>query len=93
MVLKWEAILIALLVFLVVFLTVRIVSVGSLAAALTLVGVQAVELYALPAWAPAREVFVFSVLAAGLVFVKHRTNIRRLLAGEEKRLALGKGSS
>lgn len=92
LVLKWEAVLISAVVFLVVFLVAGIVSVGSLAAALTLVGVQAVELGAFPAWAPTREVFVFSVLAAALVFVKHRSNIRRLLAGQEKKLALGKGN-
>jgi glycerol-3-phosphate acyltransferase PlsY len=93
LVLKWEAVLISALVFLIAFLAVRIVSVGSLVAAATLVGVQAVELRAFPAWAPTREVFAFSVLAAALVFVKHRSNIRRLLAGEEKRLAAGKGST
>lgn len=92
LVLKWEAVLISAIVFLIVFLIVRIVSVGSLVAAVSLVGVQAIELRAFQDWAPTWEVFVFSVLAAVLVFVKHRSNIRRLLAGEEKKLAPQKGS-
>jgi glycerol-3-phosphate acyltransferase PlsY len=92
LILKWEAVLISALVFVIIFLVVRIVSVGSLAAALTIVGVQLVELGGFPGWAPSPEVFVFSVLAVTLIFVKHRENIRRLLSGEEKRLAVGKGN-
>ncbi|MFH1737793.1 MAG: glycerol-3-phosphate 1-O-acyltransferase PlsY [bacterium] len=93
LVLKWEAILISGAVFLLVFLVTRIVSVGSLSAALALVVIEVIEYALFPSWAPTWEVFGFSVLAAALIFIKHRSNIRRLLAGEEKRLALRKGDS
>ena len=93
LILKWEAILIALAVFLVVFGIARIVSLGSLSAAVALVAVQCVEFAFYPSYAPGQEVFIFSLLAAILVFVKHRSNIRRLLAGEENRLLSKKGDS
>ena len=89
--LKWEAILISAAVFLLVFSITRIVSIGSLSAALVLVCVEIVEFAFFPSWAPTREVFIFSVLAAALIVIKHRSNIRRLLTGEEKRMIAGKG--
>ena len=93
LVLKWEAILVCVAVFLIVFAATRIVSLGSLLAAVTLVLVQIIEFFYFPAWSPSTEIFVFSVLAAILVVIKHRSNIRRLLAGQENKLSLSKGNS
>ncbi len=93
LVLKWEAVLFSAVVFVLVFLLVRIVSVGSLAAALSLVAVMAIEMRWFPDSAPPLEVFLFSLLATALVFFRHKNNIRRLIAGEEKKFALGKGNA
>jgi glycerol-3-phosphate acyltransferase PlsY len=75
-------------------LTTRIVSVGSLAAAGSAMAGTAA------AWALAREgagaprqssraaAFGFSALATGIILLRHSANLRRLLSGEEPRVAL-----
>ncbi len=90
LVLKWEAIAISALVFLIVLGATRIVSLGALVAAVTLIVIETVELVWLPAWSPTREVYIFSWVAVVLVFVKHRSNIQRLLTGRENKLSMGK---
>lgn len=67
-------------------LLIRIVSVASLLAALAF-PVTIVVLY------PDRPVLlVFAVAALLLVFWAHRTNIRRLMRGEEPRVTMGRGA-
>jgi glycerol-3-phosphate acyltransferase PlsY len=74
-------------VWLLVTLTTRYVSVGSIAAA--------VALPALVAWTrPAGDggaLLIFSTALAAFVIWKHRSNIRRLLAGEENRFGRAGG--
>jgi glycerol-3-phosphate acyltransferase PlsY len=76
----------ALAVFALVFATRRIVSLGSLAAAITLpLAVYTTQRAGL---APVQDTVRWgSVLVMLVVIVKHRSNIRRLLAGTEPRLA------
>jgi len=93
LILKWEAVVISAVIFLIVFGSTRVVSLGALVAAVTLIVVETVELLWLPAWSPTREIYVFSLLAVVLVFVKHRSNIKRLLSGEEKKLSVGESKS
>jgi glycerol-3-phosphate acyltransferase PlsY len=84
------AFLCALAVFAVVFAARRIVSLASLAAAITL---------PIAVWASARaglaeshaSMQVVSVIVMLVVVVKHKSNIRRLLAGTEPALARKKG--
>lgn len=79
------ALLAAFVVWGIVFATTRIVSVASLAGALALpLGVYAWSRLGTASYdAP---VLVLSGAIAGVVVVKHRSNIRRLLAGEEPAL-------
>jgi len=76
----------ALAVWLVVALTVRIISVASLLAAAALPALVWISGH--------RADFVFwaSLPLAGLVWWTHRSNIKRLLAGEEPRIARGSGA-
>jgi len=71
-------VLIAAAVFAVIVLGTRIVSVGSMSAALVL-PIAMVALHA------EREFVAFGIVAAALVLVRHRSNIKRLLKGEENR--------
>lgn len=76
----------ALTVFVIVFAARKIVSLASLSAAVTLpVAVYLTEHYGL---APASsDVLAASILVMLVVIVKHRSNIKRLAAGTEPRLA------
>jgi acyl-phosphate glycerol 3-phosphate acyltransferase len=75
----------ALLAWLVVVLASRYVSLASLSAAVVLCGVRL--LFTPQPWDDAhRIVTLFCLLAAGLIFVRHRANIGRLLRGNENRL-------
>lgn len=76
------AILVGLLVWVAAVFTTRIVAVGSILAALTL----PVAVYATRGTAP---VFWVSASLAAFVIYSHRTNIRRLLRGEEQRFGRG----
>ena len=72
----WLPVLIAAVVFGVIVLSIRIVSVGSMCAAVVL----PIAMCALRS----EPVFIaFAIVAAALVLVRHRSNIRRLLRGEE----------
>lgn len=81
----------ALIVFATVFASRRIVSLASLCAAVTLpVAVYATERIG---WAAhSRDVLWASILVMLVVIVKHRSNIKRLIAGSEPRLARRKES-
>ncbi|MBX6377022.1 MAG: glycerol-3-phosphate 1-O-acyltransferase PlsY [Clostridia bacterium] len=81
--LPW-ALLVGLTVFAVSFAITRVVSVGSLLGAATFAAAAAV----LPAPIPFR---LAAWCAFVLILLRHRANIRRLLAGEEQRLSLGAG--
>lgn len=84
--------LIALLVFIIVFAIFRIVSVGSLTAALSLIVTVLVRYNYLNAYNFNDYLINFSlvVLLNIIVFYTHRQNIQRLLKGEEKKLELKK---
>jgi len=81
-------VLVALIAWLVVTFTTRIVSLGSLAAAVTL----PVSLFFLP-HKGGDALLAFTVALALFVFWAHRSNIRRLLRGEENRFGKKKAPS
>ncbi len=86
------ATLISLVVFGVLLLTVRIMSVGSILFALCLIAIyfwQTKDPFGTKAWV--RTLFLIGV--ASMVIVKHRTNIIRLLSGTEPKLDLFKSKS
>lgn len=75
---------ICLLVFLLVFLATRIVSVSSMSGALALPIVLTIFRYALKV--PVKDsLYLFSFFAAALIIFTHRSNIKRLLNGTENR--------
>lgn len=74
-------ILIPLTVFGATLLVTRLVSAGSLLAALALVTISF--------WQP-DYVWPFGIIAAVLVFYTHRSNIRRIIAGTENRVSFGR---
>jgi len=71
--------------FLAGFLSTRIVSVGSLSAG-AVFGVAALVHYFWSETRPTSLWLAFCLVVSGLVFVTHRANLRRLLAGTETRL-------
>jgi glycerol-3-phosphate acyltransferase PlsY len=75
---SWLSLVIAAAVFAVVVLATRIVSVGSMSGAVAL----PVAMWALRA---EREFVAFAIVAAALVVIRHRSNIARLIRGEENR--------
>jgi glycerol-3-phosphate acyltransferase PlsY len=77
------AVLVALVVWIALVLPTGIVSLGSLAAALAV----PVSVYFLPHWG-GNALFYFTLGIAGFVFWAHRSNIRRLLRGEEHRFRM-----
>ena len=74
----------ALAVWLVLVLTFRIVSVGSLAAGIVFPAVQFIERYGFGKSIP-DALLILGVLLGILVFITHRSNIGRLFRGEENR--------
>ncbi len=81
-----NAVVAALLVWALVLATVRIVSVASLAAALTVPVVVATTNH------PGGPIMVwFTVALAAFVFWAHRSNIQRLFRGQEPRIRQGRG--
>jgi glycerol-3-phosphate acyltransferase PlsY len=74
----WLPVLISAAVFAILVLGTRIVSVGSMSAAVVL----PIAMLALSA---EREFVAFGIVAAALVLVRHRSNIGRLIKGEENR--------
>ena len=75
---------ICLIIFLTLLLTVRIVSVGSITAALSLPLVILI-LKTYFNYAISDQLFYFSIFAAALILFTHRSNIKRLMRGEENR--------
>lgn len=86
------AALICFLIFTTVLLTVRIVSISSMTAATSL----PIVLWLLKSFCnyPVSDILLyFSIFIAMLIIFTHRSNIKRLLKGEEKRINTGKSSS
>ncbi len=79
----WPAVAVALVIWLVVVLFWRYVSLGSISAAAAL-PLLTYALYA-PGHAPPRLLSISSLLAAVLIIVRHGPNIERLIAGTEPR--------
>jgi glycerol-3-phosphate acyltransferase PlsY len=78
------SVLVALVVWVVVVFATRIVSLGSLAAALAV----PISVYLLPPEG-GRPLFYFTLGLAAFVFWAHRSNLRRLVRGEENRFGKG----
>ncbi len=78
--------LIALIAFIITFALSRIISLSSLVAAIVLV--PAVAALAMPP-----HYALLAIVMSALVFIRHQENIRRLLAGEEKRFAVRKSDA
>lgn len=77
------AMLAGLVVWLALFFTTRFVSLASMAAAVTVPAAMSVLMARQHRWDPV--LLAFGILVAVLVIVRHRSNIRRLLAGTENR--------
>jgi glycerol-3-phosphate acyltransferase PlsY len=75
--------LFALPAFAITVVTTRIISLGSIVAAIVLV--PAVAALSMP-----RPYILLAIVMSALVLIRHRENIRRLIAGEEKRFEVGK---
>jgi glycerol-3-phosphate acyltransferase PlsY len=82
---NYPVILISVVIFVVVFLIWKYVSLGSL------VGTAIIPLSFTLLKAPL-EYILLSLLLACCVFIKHKDNIKRLLAGTENKVSLGKRS-
>lgn len=85
LVLSWQATLIAAVVFLLLFLAFRIVSIGSIFAAVAFAVTQMVRLRPNPFAADRWSLGVFSLAIPALIILRHRSNIVRLVRGEENR--------
>lgn len=87
LVLAWQATLIAAAVFFLLFVTFRIVSLGSIGAALAFAVTQMIRLRPDPFAADRWSLAVFSLAIPALIILRHRSNIVRLWRGEEKRFS------
>ena len=89
MVISWQATLATFVVFVVIFVTTRIVSLGSILAAVTFAGFQMWRLKPLhfseSNWSEA----AFSLVIPLMIVYRHRSNLVRLLKGEEPRFESG----
>ncbi|MGC9326599.1 MAG: glycerol-3-phosphate 1-O-acyltransferase PlsY [Candidatus Hinthialibacter sp.] len=81
---------IALASFLVTLAATRIMSLGSIVGSAALVAAGGIFIGMESSMAPSWEVFLFSIAAASLVIIRHRSNIGRLLRGEEPKLGASK---
>ena len=80
------ALLFALAAFGITFATSRIMSLASIVAAIVLV--PAVAALGMP-----RPYILLAIVMSALVLIRHQENIRRLMAGEEKRFGVGKSGA
>ncbi len=84
----WQAVVAAVVLWLIVVVFWRYSSLGSIAAAAAM-PVLVYILY-VPGHAPPEFVSLGTILIAVLILAKHRSNIERLIAGEEPRLKFRK---
>lgn len=84
-VLGWQASLVALAVFAVVFAVFRIVSLSSICAALAYMLTQLIRLWPVSWGSDHASLAAFSIGIAGLIILRHRANIVRLIQGTEPR--------
>lgn len=82
----------AFVVFATAFAATRIVSLGSMLAAVAFAGHQMVSLQPAPFGPQAWPVGAFSLIVPVLVLWKHRSNLQRLLKGEEPRFGRNKAN-
>lgn len=83
----------AALVFCTLLFSLRIMSVASMAGALTLSGAALGLALSNSAHAPAPELIGFSLITTVLLIVRHHSNIRRLLSGTEPRMQFSRKES
>ncbi len=76
---------IALAAFLVILITTRYMSLASMTLGITLAGAGTCFRWAGSDLAPSIEVYIFSVIAAVLIVIRHQSNIKRLMTGTEKK--------
>jgi len=84
---------IAFVLFLITLATIRYMSIASITGAASLAVAGGVLLAMKSPRAPSMEVLVFSTLVAILIIVRHHSNIRRLLRGEEPKFSVKKKES
>jgi glycerol-3-phosphate acyltransferase PlsY len=89
LVVSWKASLAAFVVFVVVFVIARIVSLGSILAAITFAGFQMWRLMPEPFSKSNWSEAAFSLVIPLLIIYRHRSNLTRLLKGEEPRFESG----
>jgi len=82
--------IITLVVFLITISTTRYMSLGSMLGGVTLAASSLILIIIQSPAAPSLEVLVFSLMAASLIIIRHITNIRLLLRGEESKLGAKK---
>lgn len=87
LVLSWQATLIAAGIFFLLFVAFRIVSLGSIGAAMAFAVTQMIRLRPDPFAAGHWSLAAFSLAIPALIILRHRSNIVRLLRGEEKRFS------
>lgn len=75
----------AAIVFIIVLATSRYMSLASLLFGIVLVIASAILVYLKYEFAPAMEVFIFSIITASLIVIRHHSNIKRLLNGTESK--------
>jgi len=80
-----RALLVCLLVFVLVLLITRIVSISSISAAVALPITLTIFRYVLD-WSVESSLYLFSFFAAALILFTHRSNIQRLLNGTERKI-------
>ncbi len=78
--LNWQSSVIALIVFVIVLVIFRYVSLASLTATFTNVVLLCVFMWDKPVYC------VAAILAGAMIFIKHKSNIKRLLAKEESKI-------
>jgi glycerol-3-phosphate acyltransferase PlsY len=89
LVISWQATLAAFLVFVLFFVTTRIVSLGSILASVTFAGFQMWWLMPEPFSESNWSEAAFSLVIPLLIIYRHRSNLVRLLKGEEPRFKSG----
>jgi glycerol-3-phosphate acyltransferase PlsY len=78
-------------IFLIVLLTTRYVSLGSILASLSLPIILIIMSLRAEGEAIPSELIVFTLIIPAFIIYTHRTNIKRLIKGEENKVRLGRG--